>query len=96
VSRSSGRARSLSWLAAFVVLPLSAWFAAAHRSGFEGKSLSNLSLEPMLVAVASCIVFVVWLLVARGSLRSLLGVILLIILSVGAVAVQHFVPGLRE
>jgi hypothetical protein len=96
VSKSSGRALSLSWFAAFVVLPLSVWFAAAHRGGFEGKSLSNLSLEPLLVSVASCVVFLAWVLVARGSLKPMLGIILLIILSLGAFALQHFVPGLRE
>ena len=96
MARSSGRARSLGWLAAFVVLPLSAWVTAARGNGFEGKSLSNLSLEPMVVAVSSCVVFVVWHIVARGSRKPLVGVILLIILSAGAIAVQHFVPSLRE
>jgi len=96
VARRSGKARSLCWLALFIALPLAAWFAAAHRRGFEGKSLSNLSLEPMVVAVASCAVFVIWLVVGRGNLGSLLGVVLLVILAAGAVAVQHFVPGLRE
>jgi len=50
----------------------------------------------MVVAVASCAVFVIWLVVGRGNLGSLLGVVLLVILAAGAVAVQHFVPGLRE
>ena len=96
MAKSSGRARSLIWFAAFVILPLGAWFTAARRNGFAGKSLSNLSLEPMVVAVSSCVVFGVWHVVARGSLKPLAGVILLIILSAGAIAVQHFVPGLRE
>ena len=96
MSKSSSRARPSSWLAAFVVLPLSIWFAAAQRTGFVGKSLSDLSIEPMLIAVVSCLVFVVWLLVTRGSLEPLIGVALLIMLSAGAAAVQHFVPGLHE
>jgi hypothetical protein len=96
MSKHSSRAQTLSWFAAFVVLPLSIWFTAAHRTGFAGKSLSNLSIEPLLVAVASCLVFVVWLLLTRGSLKPLIGVALLIILSAGAVAIQHFVPGLHE
>lgn len=94
--RSSGRARSLGWLAAFVVLPVSTWVTAARDNGFEGKSLSNLSLEPMVVAVSSCVVFGVWHVVSRGRLNFLAGVILLIVLSACAIAVQHFVPGLRE
>jgi predicted branched-subunit amino acid permease len=86
----------LGWLAAFVVLPLIVWVAAAQLGGFAGKSLSNLSVEPLLVAFASCVVFVAWLLMTRESLKPLLGFILLIILSAIALAVQHFVPGLRE
>jgi len=96
VARSSGRALSLSWFAAFVILPLGAWFTVAHRNRFVGKSLSNLTLEPMLVVVASCVVFVAWRLVARGRFKPLPGVLLLIILSAGAIAVQLLVPGLRE
>ena len=96
VPKGSGRALSLSWLAAFVILPLSAWFTVAHRNRFAGKSLSNLTLEPMLVVVASGVVFVAWLLMARGSLKPLAGVILLVILSAAAIAVQLLVPGLRE
>lgn len=84
------------WLAALVGLPLTVWFAGAHRGGFEGKSLSNLSFEPLLVAVSSCVVFVAWLLVSRGGLKTMIGVTLLIILSGGAFAIQHDVPGLRE
>ena len=96
MSKKPSRARPLSWLAAFVLLPLSVWYEAAQRSGFAGKSVSNLVVEPMLVAFASCVVFVVWLLLTRRSLTPGTGVVLLIILSAGAVAVQHFVPGLRE
>ena len=96
MSKRPKRAQSLSWLAAFVVVPLGVWLAAAYRGGFEGKSLSNLSLEPLLVALVSCVVFVAWTLLARGSLTPLSGVILLIILSAGAFALQHLVPGLRE
>lgn len=96
MAKASGRARSLSWLAAFATLPLSAWFTAAHRNQFAGKTLTNLSLEPMVIVVASCLVFVAWLLVAREHLKLLPGLILLIILSAGAIAIQLLVPGLRE
>ena len=96
MAKRSGRARSLSWLALFIALPLAVWFAAARRRGFEGKSLSNLSLEPMVVVVSSCAVFVIWLVVGRGKLSPLLGVVLLVLLAAGAFALQHFVPGLRE
>lgn len=96
MAKSSGRARALIWLAAFVILPLSAWFTAAHRNGFLGKSLSNLTLEPMVVAVVSCLVFLAWLLVARGNLKLFPGALLLILLSAGAIAVQLLVPALRE
>jgi hypothetical protein len=87
---------SLGWLVGFVGVPLSVWFAAGHGRGFEGKSLSNLSLEPLLITLASCVVFVAWALASRGGLKPLSGVILLIILSAAAFAVHHFVPGLRE
>jgi hypothetical protein len=78
------------------MLPLGVWFVAVQRHGFEGKSLSNFSLEPLLVVVASCLVFFGWLLVARGGPKLLTGVILLMILSAVAFALQHFVPDLRE
>lgn len=94
--RPLGGSLPLGWFAAFVILPLGVWLAAARGGGFEGKSLSNLSLEPLLVAVVSCVVFLVWVLLAQGSPRPRSGVLLLILLSVAAFAVQHFVPGLRE
>ncbi len=50
----------------------------------------------MVIVVASCLVFVAWLLVAREHLKLLPGLILLIILSAGAIAIQLLVPGLRE
>jgi hypothetical protein len=96
VPKSSGRSLSFIWLAAFGVLPLSVWVAAARASGFEGKRLSNLSLEPALVLFSSCAVCLTWFLVARKGLRPLTGLALLIILSAGAFAVQRFVPALRE
>jgi hypothetical protein len=95
-SRRSRRTLPLGWFAAFVILPLGVWLAAAHGRGFEGKSLSNLSLEPLLLAFVSCVVFAVWALLAQGSRRPRSGVLLLILLSAAAFAVQHFVPGLRE
>ena len=90
------RKRTSRWLTAFVMLPLGVWFVAGQIHGFAGKSLSNLSLEPLAVIVASCLVFFAWTLLARGGLKPLAGVILLALLSVGAFAIQHFVPGLRE
>jgi len=48
------------------------------------------------VVVSSCAVFVIWLVVGRGKLSPLLGVVLLVLLAAGAFALQHFVPGLRE
>src|SRR5262245_50182192 len=90
------RRLTLKWLAAFVVLPLGVWFAAGQSQGFGGKSLSNLSLEPLLVTVASCLAFFAWMLVARGGPKPLTGVILLVILSAAAFAIERFVPGLRE
>jgi hypothetical protein len=90
------RRQTLRWLAAFAMLPLGVWFVAGQSHGFEGKSLSNFSLEPLLVVVGSCVVFFAWMLVARGGPKPLTGVILLVILSAGAFALQRFVPGLRE
>ena len=84
------------WLAAFVVIPLGVWFVVGHNHAFEGKSVTNLSLEPLLVIVASCLVFFAWRGVARGGPAPLAGIFLILILSVGAYALFHFVPGLRE
>ena len=96
--RPDKRVRALppGWLAAFVILPLGVWLAAAHGRGFGGKSLSNLTLEPLLVVSVSCLVFLPWALLAHGRPRTRSGVLLLILLSAAALAVQHFVPGLRE
>ncbi|HEY7111354.1 MAG TPA: hypothetical protein VIA45_00360 [Thermoanaerobaculia bacterium] len=94
--RSPGRARTLGWLTAFLSLPVGAWLAAAQRTGFRGKNLSNLTLEPMLIAIAGAVAFVLWLLLARGRLRPLPGIVLLIVLSIGALALEQFMPGLRE
>jgi hypothetical protein len=90
------RRRTRGWLAAFVLLPLSVWFVASLGHGFEGKTLSNLSLEPLVVIVASGLIFFIWTLVARGGPKVITGLILLVILSAGAYALQQFVPGLRE
>ncbi len=96
MSKRRGKAGLRGWLAAFIVLPLSAWLAASLRSGFHEKSLSNLSLEPLLVLVFSVVVFVMWFLVARSGLSPAVGIVLLIILLAAALAVQRFVPHLRE
>lgn len=95
-TRRSRRTLPLGWFAAFVLLPLGVWLAAAHRRGFEGKSLSNLSLEPLLIACVSGVVFLPWALLTQGSPRRRSGVLLLILLSAAAFAVLSFVPGLRE
>jgi len=84
------------WLAAFELLPLGVWFVAGKIYGFEGKSITNLSLEPLLVLVGSWLLFFAWTLVARGGLKPLTGIFLLVILSAGALAIQHYIPGLRE
>ena len=81
---------------AFAILPLSVWFGTSRASGFEGKLLSNLSVEPALVLISSCAVCLVWFLLAREGPRPLTGIILLIVVAAGAFAVQRFVPGLRE
>jgi mannose/fructose/N-acetylgalactosamine-specific phosphotransferase system component IID len=91
-----GRAPVVGWLALFLVLPLSVWLTAALRSGFREKSLSNLSMEPLMVAIFSVVVFFAWFLLARKGLRPLVGIILLVVLSAAALAVHRFVPGLRE
>ena len=95
MSKRPGKPRVLRWLAVFLVLPVGVWLTASLRSGFRDKSLSNLSLEPLSVALLSIAVFVMWYLLAR-SLRPSVGLILLIILSVAALALQRLVPGFRE
>lgn len=96
MSKPPGRPRTGGWLAAFIVLPLGVWLAASYLSGFREKSLSNLSLEPLVVALFSVVVFFAWFMVARRGLRPLVGIILLIVLSAAALAIHRFVPGLRE
>jgi hypothetical protein len=96
IAKRPGKAAVLGWLVAFIVLPVGVWLTASMRSGFSEKSLSNLSVEPLMVALLSIAVFVMWFLVARKSLRPSVGIILLIILMAGALAVQRFVPHLRE
>lgn len=91
-----GKARVRLWLAAFIVLPESVWLIASLRSGFLEKSVSNLSLEPLLIALLSLAVFVLWFLLERRGLRPSVGIILLILLSAAALALQRFVPGLHE
>jgi len=66
------------------------------RSGFREKSLSNISMEPLVVLLFSIAVFVMWFLVARRGLRPVAGIILLILLLAAALAIQRFVPHLRE
>jgi hypothetical protein len=86
----------LGWLGVFVALPLGVWLAATFETGFREKSVSNVSLEPVLVAVLSIAVFVAWFLLAQRGLRPSVGIILLLILLAAALAVQRFVPSLRE
>lgn len=96
MAKAPGRGQHLRWFGAFIVLPLVVWFEAARRAGFQSKSVSNLSLEPVVVAVGSSVLFAGWYLLSQGRLRPLVGIVLLVILSAGAIAVQHYVPGLRE
>jgi hypothetical protein len=96
IIKRPGKAVFLGWLIVFIVLPVGVWLMASRQSGFSEKSLSNLTLEPLLVAFFSIAVFVMWFLVARRGLRPSVGIILLIILMTGALAVQRFVPHLRE
>jgi hypothetical protein len=86
----------LGWLAVFVALPLGLWVTATLGTGIHGKSISNLSLEPLFVALFSIAVFAMWFLLQQRGLRPLVGIMLLIILSAAALAVQRFVPSLRE
>jgi hypothetical protein len=95
-SKRHGRAGLRGWLALFIVLPLGVWLAASLRSGFHEKSLSNVSLEPLVVLLFSIAVFVMWFLVARRGLRPVAGIILLILLLAAALAVQRFLPHLSE
>jgi hypothetical protein len=96
MSKGPARARVLGWLAVFIVLPVGVWLAASLRVGFHEKSLSNLSLEPFGIALFSAVVFLLWFLVAQRGLRPSVGIILLVILSAAALAVQRLVPALHE
>jgi ABC-type antimicrobial peptide transport system permease subunit len=96
MSKRRGRAGLRGWLAIFIGLPLGVWLTASLHSGFREKSLSNIALEPLLVALFSIAVFVMWFLVARRGLRPSVGITLLILLVAAALAVQRFVPHLRE
>lgn len=96
MSKRRGRAGLRGWLALFIVLPLGVWLAASLHGGFQEKSVSNLSLEPLVVLLFSIAVFVMWFLVAHRGLRPVAGIILLILLFAAALAVQRFVPHLRE
>lgn len=96
MSKRRGKARLRGWLAMFIVLPLGVWLGASLRSGFQEKSVSNLSLEPLVVLLFSIAVFVMWFLVARRGLRPVAGIILLILLMAAALAIHRFVPHLRE
>jgi hypothetical protein len=90
------KSRVLGWLAVFVALPLALWLTATLGTGVHGKSLSNLSLEPLCVALLSIAIFAAWFLLAPRGLRPVVGVILLIILLGAALAIQRFVPSLHE
>ena len=96
MSKRRGKAALRGWLAIFIFLPVSVWLAASLRSGFREKSLSNLSLEPLMVLLFSVAVFVMWFWMARRGLRPSVGIFLLIILLAAALAVHRFVPHLRE
>ena len=96
MTKGPGKVRVGSWLGAFIALPEGAWLAASLRSGFREKKVSNLSMEPVLVAILSIAVFGAWFLMARKGLKPLAGFILLILLSAAALAIQRYVPALHE
>jgi len=89
-------ARTLGWLSALVVLPVGVWFETSRAHGFAGKSVSNLSLEPTVIAVLGGLAFAGWYLSSRSELSPLTGLVLLVILAAAAFAIQRFVPGLHE
>ncbi|MEP6993317.1 MAG: hypothetical protein ABI968_02260 [Acidobacteriota bacterium] len=84
------------WLGMFILVPLGAWLTASVRSGFRGKSVSNLCIEPIVVCAMSLVVFFVWFLLARKGLRPFVGIALLLLLSAAALFFQQHVPGLHE
>jgi len=90
------KSQVLRWLAVFVALPLGLWLTVTLETGIHGKSLSNLSLEPLVIALLSFAVFAAWFLLAQRGLRPLVGIVLLIILLAAALAVQRLVPSLHE
>ncbi len=96
MAKGPGKLQVLGWLGLCLVLPLGTWFTATMRAGLSQKSLSNLTLEPLLVAVSAIVVFIGWFLLSRNGLRPSVGLVLLIILACAALAVQRFVPTLRE
>jgi hypothetical protein len=96
VSKRAGRLRALGWLSAFLIVPEGVWLTASLQSGAREKSISNLSLEPVVVAALGAVVFVAWFLAAGKGLRPSVGIILLILLSAAALTLHRFVPGLRE
>jgi uncharacterized membrane-anchored protein len=89
-------ARTFGWLSALVILPVGVWFEASRAHGFAGKSVSNLSLEPVAIAVLGALVFAAWYFSTRSELSPLAGLILLVLLAAAAFAIQRFVPGLHE
>jgi hypothetical protein len=96
MSKRRGKTGLRGWLALFIVLPLGVWLGASLHGGFQEKSVSNVSLEPLVILLFSIAVFVLWFMVARRGLRPVAGIILLILLMAAALAVQRFVPHLRE
>ncbi len=96
MSRRSERLWVRSWLIAFLVLPEGVWLTASWQNRFQDKKVSNLALEPLSVALLSIVIFGLWFWMARKGLRPLAGLILLILLSAAALAIQRYVPGLHE
>ena len=94
--RGPGRLQVVGWLGAFLVFPAGAWLAASLSRGFGGKSLSNVTLEPFAVMSVSLVVFLAWYLTARQRLRPMVGAVLLLLLSAGALAVQRLAPVLAD
>ena len=78
------------------MLPVGVWFETARAHGFAGKSLSNLSLEPVVIGVLGVLAFAGWYLSSRSELSPLTGLVLVVLLAAAAFAIQRFVPGLHE
>jgi hypothetical protein len=96
VRKRSGRAQTAGWLTLFLLFPLGVWYLATGSAGFAGKTVTNLSLEPALVALASVVVFVLWYLGSREGLRPAPGLVLLLLLAAAAWALHRLLPALRE